>query len=243
MEGEIKKEEIKEEIEEDEVLLKDDKGKQKGKKKPYREIIVAIVAILALVVSIKSCKVSERALDRADDSNEISKRMLEVSQRPYLDLTFKKFEENDSYFLIDERNQVIKMKAELINIGNTPAKKICVGNVYYNKGNPDDPENDRVMTVKRHGEITDLLPNKSIVINDIELPPCCGKSFQDFAEEVKEPGKLEFVVFYNSDLNSLSRPYNTVISPDLDDGEFFYKLTIDKGIEIEENSVCGVLDK
>jgi hypothetical protein len=83
--------------------------------------IIALASILALLIAVRSCYISNQSLDVAQKSNEIA-------NRPYLTLKPIKFRDTDNYLKItaDYSKPSLSVEAtfEMINLGKTPAKDV-----------------------------------------------------------------------------------------------------------------------
>ena len=99
--------------------------KSEGKKKFVFDLIMLFVAVIAIGVSIKSCRISEEAEKSANEALDISKFQFLQVNRPYIILSPKKFD-NGQYWKITQEGSIIRvaLKYEVNNVGNVAAKDI-----------------------------------------------------------------------------------------------------------------------
>jgi hypothetical protein len=90
-----------------------------------KDILAIIISIIALGISIKSCSLSQQAL--------------EFTNRPYLALKPVKFTDSESYIKIEEKpdklSYSVTVKQEITNLGKTPAINVdCHKDSTFNIG-------------------------------------------------------------------------------------------------------------
>lgn len=87
----------------------------------YLSLGIAAIALIALIVSVKSCEIAKEALVH-------SKSSFIVENRPYLILNPVKDKGKGFFieFLFDEKGYALKAFFEVYNAGKTPAKNIKV---------------------------------------------------------------------------------------------------------------------
>ncbi|RJP29703.1 MAG: hypothetical protein C4533_01575 [Candidatus Omnitrophota bacterium] len=97
-----------------------------------KDLIVTIVAVVALVVSVRGCCVSTDAYRLSKESKNIAKDALDTGKyqfiqinRPYVLISPKKFNDGSFWKIQQKSNHVeIIVKYEIKNVGNVAAKNI-----------------------------------------------------------------------------------------------------------------------
>jgi len=102
------------------------------------DLILVIIAVIALAVSIRSCKISNKAQRIANDALEASERQFLEENRPYLIIEPVPFKETGSYFKIEQEEDRIKitLNYRMTNIGSVIAQNIIhpsIATFYENK--------------------------------------------------------------------------------------------------------------
>ncbi|MGD0627414.1 MAG: hypothetical protein ABSB32_22270 [Thermodesulfobacteriota bacterium] len=94
----------------------------------WTKYISLVIAVIALLVSFRSCSLSNKSNEIADKALEHSKSSFISVNRPYLILNPIKDKEKGFFieFLFDEKGYVLKASFEVYNAGKTPAKNINV---------------------------------------------------------------------------------------------------------------------
>lgn len=94
----------------------------------YISLISVGIAAIALLVSFKSCSLSNESNEIAEKALEHSKSSFISVNRPYLILNPVKDKEKGFFieFLFDEKGYALKAFFEVYNAGKTPAKNINV---------------------------------------------------------------------------------------------------------------------
>jgi len=97
------------------------------------KIITFAFSLLALVISLKSCEISSKALEENKAANKISAEALEFGKttsetenRPYLNIHVEKWDETKSFFKTSRKDLEvhIAIRLRIKNYGKTPAIEI-----------------------------------------------------------------------------------------------------------------------
>lgn len=162
-----------------------------------------------LLISIFALVQSNTSNETAKESNKIAKESLVASQRPYLTIVPRKYEENDSFIFAKETTNGIELKTkfELINNGNSIAKDIKTSDMILTQHETFNTEPQIILENKinceKPGTIS-LAPSESVFIEiGGETPILDKRAVIDVLEKIKKnefsfPFALE--VYYSSDL-------------------------------------------
>lgn len=101
--------------------------KSSEKKKFYLDLAMVIVVLISVVISIRSCQVSENAEDTAKEALDTIKYQFIQTNRPYIILSPKKFDDGLFWKVGRKGNMVeVALKYEVKNVGNIGAKDINI---------------------------------------------------------------------------------------------------------------------
>lgn len=111
-------------------------------KKIILDIIMVLLIASSFGVSIKSCKIAEKAQEVSEKALGIAEDHFFQENRPYISVSPIKYEETDSYFKYSPKNSevIITIKYEVKNTGKTVAKDVqlpehaLLGGEIKNKG-------------------------------------------------------------------------------------------------------------
>lgn len=190
---------------------RDQKAKMQIRKQIVRlsPPITAIVAVIALVVSIRSCQRAQESIKIAKESLKSSKEFFILENRPFITLEPSKFKETDSYLKISSKGKMVSAEIQyrMKNVGNQPAKDISLPdvialNVGLRKGAP--------ITINLPSNIT-LGPGKSVFLSLRTGMKIDTDSIGNYVEELASNGiTLQMIVFYLSELEP-SKRYETKV--------------------------------
>lgn len=111
------------------------------KKKFVLDIVMALFVFSSIVISIRSCKMSEdaaktakSAIEVSENSNRLAGEALETSKyqfiqvnRPYINISPKKYEDGQFWKVIQKDKVVeIDLQYEIKNVGNAAAKNVSL---------------------------------------------------------------------------------------------------------------------
>lgn len=174
--------------------------------------ISCLVAIFALIVSVRSCGLSKESNKTAKEALLTSKNYFIIEQRPRLILTPKRFKDNNSFVKISntDTSLTFECQLEVKNVGKVPAKKISLPkaiatNVKMLSGAP--------VSFTLPPEVT-LAPNDHINM-------CCRSTFGLTKQDIEATLKiwespdanmtLQIPCFYSSELDPSVR-YKTKVA-------------------------------
>jgi hypothetical protein len=172
--------------------------------------ITAIVAVIALVVSIRSYQRAQESIKIAKESLKSSKEFFISENRPFITLQPSRFEETDSFLKISSKGKIVsaEMKYEMKNVGNQPAKDISLPHVFgikagLKKGTP--------VTINLPSKFT-LGPGESVFMSITTKIGFDTDSIGNYVEGLASKGiTLQMIVFYLSELEP-SKRYKTKVA-------------------------------
>lgn len=107
----------------------------------YVGALSILISIIALFIGIRSCSISNGALEENKKANKISNEALqlakisfELEHRPFIRINPATFKENNAYFKIsdNEKELIIELNIMIENKGKIPAKEIHIKEDAYN---------------------------------------------------------------------------------------------------------------
>ncbi|MEK7164886.1 MAG: hypothetical protein AAB779_02975 [Patescibacteria group bacterium] len=177
-------------------------------------ILQVFAWLIVVTISLFALKQSSESNKKAENSNKIAEESLVSSQRPYLAIVPRKYEENDSFIFAKETTNGIELKTkfELINNGNSIAKDIKTSDMILTQHETLNTEPQIILENKinceKPGTIS-LAPSESVFIEiGGETPILDKRAVIDVLEKIKKnefsfPFALE--VYYSSDLEHAIR--------------------------------------
>lgn len=182
--------------------------KKSGKVFTLCNIINTLAWLLVFGVSIYALVQSDKSLVQSNESNNIARQALVVSQRPYITFKSVKFRDTDSFILAKEvKNGIeIKVQFELENLGNSMAKNIKPADIFCTSQEifHTDPEVVEKITMKAQlPGVISLAPGESIFMEFVgQIPVLDKRAVIDQLEKIKNnefslPFNLE--IYYDTD--------------------------------------------
>ena len=89
------------------------------------DFVVAITAVISIIISIKSCKISQKANDAAENAIEISRHQFIQTNRPYIVIEAEKYD-NGQYWTLEQKGATVIAESnfKFMNVGNVAAVNI-----------------------------------------------------------------------------------------------------------------------
>lgn len=91
--------------------------------KSIPQIVAALVAVVSIVISVKSCQIAREALDN-------SKQQFLQINKPYILITPKKFDDGQYWKLsLEDKTVVKRLKYQIKNAGNVIASNLSLPDI------------------------------------------------------------------------------------------------------------------
>jgi hypothetical protein len=89
------------------------------------DFVVVITAVISIIISIKSCKISQKANDAAENAIEISRHQFIQKNRPYIVIEAEKYDDGQ-YWTLEQKGATVIAESnfKFMNVGNVAAVNI-----------------------------------------------------------------------------------------------------------------------
>lgn len=94
-------------------------------KNNWNNLLTFLIAVFAVIISVKSCSLSQESLNTSINAIEVSKKQFIQINKPFISLKPTK-NSNERYFEIVQKEKIValKIKFEIKNLGNVAATNI-----------------------------------------------------------------------------------------------------------------------